>query len=480
MFPPRKLCGQRLFSPYFDGVMTLQLYNTLNRRKEKFVPVNPDRVTMYVCGPTVYSYAHIGNARPAVVFDVLLRLLRHHWSNVIFARNITDIDDKINAAAAEQGIDISEITAKYEKIYLEDMASLGVIPPDIDPHATDHIPEMIAMMEKLIAKGHAYTADGHVLFHVPSFDDYGKLSKRGQDELLAGARVDVAPYKKDPSDFILWKPSTPGLPGWDSPWGRGRPGWHLECSCMIEKHLGSTIDIHGGGADLVFPHHENEIAQSTCVSEGEDFVRFWLHNGFVNVDREKMSKSVGNVLLVHDLLKNTSGEAIRLALLNAHYRQPLDWTDDGLVQAKRMLDRLYGALRKLEDTEVTIGTKPNANFLAALNDDLNTPKALATLFDLARKANSANDIADKRRIKSELIASGQLLGILQADPEEWFSAKEYDETALDISHINKLIEARQTAKASKDYAEADRIRNELTAQGILLEDGQDGTKWRRA
>ncbi|MEC8463697.1 MAG: cysteine--tRNA ligase [Pseudomonadota bacterium] len=460
--------------------MTLQLYNTLNRRKEIFVPVNPDRVTMYVCGPTVYSYAHIGNARPAVVFDVLLRLLRHYWSNVIFARNITDIDDKINAAAAEQGNDISEITAKYEKIYLEDMASLGVIPPDIDPHATDHIPEMIAMMEKLIAKGHAYTVEGHVLFHVPSFDDYGKLSKRGQDELLAGARVDVAPYKKDPSDFILWKPSTPDLPGWASPWGRGRPGWHLECSCMIEKHLGSTIDIHGGGADLVFPHHENEIAQSTCASEGEDFVRFWLHNGFVNVDREKMSKSVGNVLLVHDLLKHTSGEAIRLALLNAHYRQPLDWTDDGLVQAKRMLDRLYGALRKLEDTEVTIGTKPNANFLAALNDDLNTPKALATLFDLARKANSANDIADKRRIKSELIASGQLLGILQADPEEWFSAKEYDETALDISHINKLIEARQTAKASKDYAEADRIRNELTAQGILLEDGQDGTKWRRA
>ena len=460
--------------------MTLQLYNTLNRQKEKFVPVNPDRVTMYVCGPTVYSYAHIGNARPAVVFDVLVRLLRHHWSNVIFARNITDIDDKINAAAAEQGIDISEITAKYEKIYLEDMASLGVIPPDIDPHATDHIPEMIAMMEKLIAKGHAYPAEGHVLFHVPSFDGYGKLSKRDQDELLAGARVDIAPYKKDPSDFVLWKPSTPDLPGWDSPWGRGRPGWHLECSCMIEKHLGSTIDIHGGGADLVFPHHENEIAQSTCANDGEDFVRFWLHNGFVNVDREKMSKSVGNVLLVHDLLKHTSGEAIRLALLNAHYRQPLDWTDDGLVQAKRMLDRLYGALRKLEDTEVIIGTKPNANFLAALNDDLNTPKALATLFDLARKANSANDIADKRRIKSELIASAQLLGILQADPEDWFSAKEYDETALDTVHINELIEARQTAKARQDYAEADRIRNELIAQGILLEDGKDGTKWRRA
>ena len=460
--------------------MTLRLYNTLTREKEEFVPLNPERVTMYVCGPTVYSYAHIGNARPAVVFDVLVRLLRHHWSNVIFARNITDIDDKINAAAAEQGIDISEITAKYEKIYLEDMAALGVIPPDIDPHATDHIPEMIAMMEKLIAKGHAYPAEGHVLFHVPSFDGYGKLSKRDQDELLAGARVDVAPYKKDPSDFVLWKPSTPDLPGWDSPWGRGRPGWHLECSCMIEKHLGSTIDIHGGGADLVFPHHENEIAQSTCANDGEDFVRFWLHNGFVNVDREKMSKSVGNVLLVHDLLKYTSGEAIRLALLNAHYRQPLDWTDDGLVQAKRMLDRLYGALRKFEDTDVIIGAKPTANFLAALNDDLNTPRALATLFDLARKANSANNIADKRRIKSELIASGQLLGLLQADPEDWFSAEKYNDTALDTAHINELIEARQTAKARQDYAEADRIRDELTAQGILLEDGQDGTKWRRA
>ena len=460
--------------------MTLRLYNTLTREKEKFIPLKPERVTMYVCGPTVYSYAHIGNARPAVVFDVLVRLLRHHWSNVIFARNITDIDDKINAAAAEKGIDISEITAKYEKIYLEDMASLGVIPPDIDPHATDHIPEMIAMMEKLIAKGHAYPAEGHVLFHVPSFDGYGKLSKRDQDELLAGARVDVAPYKKDPSDFVLWKPSTPDLPGWDSPWGRGRPGWHLECSCMIEKHLGSTIDIHGGGADLVFPHHENEIAQSTCANDGEDFVRFWLHNGFVNVDREKMSKSVGNVLLVHDLLEDTSGEAVRLALLNAHYRQPLDWTDGGLVQAKRMLDRLYGALRKFEDTEVIIDAEPTANFLAALNDDLNTPKALATLFDLARKANSANNIADKRRIKSELIASGQLLGLLQADPEGWFSAEKYNDTALDTAHINELIKARQTAKARQDYAEADRIRDELTAQGILLEDGQDGTKWRRA
>ena len=460
--------------------MTLRLYNTLTREKEEFVPLNPERVTMYVCGPTVYSYAHIGNARPAVVFDVLVRLLRHHWSNVIFARNITDIDDKINAAAAEQGIDISEITAKYEKIYLEDMASLGVIPPDIDPHATDHIPEMIAMMEKLIAKGHAYPAEGHVLFHVPSFDEYGKLSKRDQDELLAGARVDVAPYKKDPSDFVLWKPSTPDLPGWDSPWGRGRPGWHLECSCMIEKHLGSTIDIHGGGADLVFPHHENEIAQSTCANDGEDFVRFWLHNGFVNVNREKMSKSVGNVLLVHDLLEDTSGEAVRLALLNAHYRQPLDWTDGGLVQAKRMLDRLYGALRKFEDTEVIIDAEPTANFLAALNDDLNTPRALATLFDLARKANSANNIADKRRIKSELIASGQLLGLLQADPEDWFSAEKYNDTALDTAHINELIKARQTAKARRDYAEADRIREELTAQGILLEDGQDGTKWRRA
>ncbi|MGB0630898.1 MAG: cysteine--tRNA ligase [Alphaproteobacteria bacterium] len=460
--------------------MSLTLYNTLSRSKEKFVPIDPDRVTMYVCGPTVYSYAHIGNARPAVVFDVLVRLLRHQWPNVVFARNITDIDDKINAAAAEQGVDIGEITNKFEKIYLEDMASLGVAPPDIDPHATDHIPEMIAMMEKLIADGHAYAAEGHVLFNVPSYPAYGQLSKRDQKELLAGARVEVAPYKKDPSDFVLWKPSTPDLPGWDSPWGRGRPGWHLECSCMIEKHLGRTIDIHGGGVDLVFPHHENEIAQSTCAHGGDTFVRYWLHNGFVNVDREKMSKSIGNVLLVHDLLDQAPGEAIRLALLNAHYRQPLDWTDDGLAQAKRRLDRLYGALRTLDDVDADPDARPSGEFMAALNDDLNTPKALATLFDLARQANTATDDAEKSRIKGELLASAELMGLLQQDAERWFAGDAADTDGPDADEIETLIDARQAAKAARDYAEADRIRDELAARNIVLEDGSDGTKWRRA
>jgi cysteinyl-tRNA synthetase len=411
------------------------------------------------------------------VFDVLVRLLRHQWPNVVFARNITDIDDKVNAAAAEQGVDIGEITSKFEKIYLDDMASLGVAPPDIEPHATDHIPEMIAMMEKLIEDGHAYAAEGHVLFNVPSYPEYGQLSKRDQEELLAGARVEVAPYKKDPSDFVLWKPSTPDLPGWDSPWGRGRPGWHLECSCMIEKHLGRTI---GGGVDLVFPHHENEIAQSTCAHGGDTFVRYWMHNGFVNVDKEKMSKSIGNVLLVHDLLDQAPGEAIRLALLNAHYHQPLDWTDDGLAQAKARLDRLYRALGSLEGVDPAPDAGPNAAFLVALNDDLNTPKALASLFDLARQANTATDDAEKSRIKGELVASAGLMGLLQQDPESWFAGETSGDDGPDAERIERLIEARQNAKAAKDYAEADRIRDELAAANIVLEDGPAGTTWRRA
>ena len=459
--------------------MTLTLYNTLSRAKEEFVPIAPERVTMYVCGPTVYSYAHIGNARPAVVFDVLVRLLRHQWPTVVFARNITDIDDKINAAAAEQGVPIGTITEKFEKIYLEDMNSLGVLPPDIDPHATDHIPEMISMMETLIADGHAYAADGHVLFNVPSYAESGQLSRRDRDEMIAGARVEVAPYKKDPSDFVLWKPSTPDLPGWDSPWGVGRPGWHLECSCMIEKHLGRSIDIHGGGVDLVFPHHENEIAQSTCAHGGDTFVKYWLHNGFGNVDQEKMSKSIGNVLLVHDLLNDAPGEAIRLALLNAHYRQPLDWTDDGLAQAKRMLDRLYGALRGLADVDAASDAQPDPEFLAALNDDLNTPKALAALFDLSRQANSATDVAERSRLKGALLTSANLMGLLQLDPETWFAGSDPDTDGLSADEIEAMIEARNTARAEKNFAEADRIRDELAGQGITLEDGADGTKWRR-
>ncbi|MEX2454244.1 MAG: cysteine--tRNA ligase [Rhodospirillaceae bacterium] len=460
--------------------MTLRLHNTLTRTKEDFVPADPDRVTMYVCGPTVYSYAHIGNARPAVVFDVLVRLLRHRWPTVVYARNITDVDDKINAAAREQRVEIGRITEKFRKIYHEDMQALGVAPPDIEPHATQHIPEMIAMMERLIASGHAYVAEGHVLFNVPSFSEYGGLSGRDRDEMIAGARVEVAPYKRDPADFVLWKPSTPDLPGWDSPWGRGRPGWHLECSCMIEKHLGRTIDIHGGGVDLVFPHHENEIAQSTAAHGGQTFVRYWLHNGFVNVNREKMSKSVGNVLLVHDLLDRAPGEAIRLALLAAHYRQPLDWTDDGLTQAKRMLDRLYGALRTLTDVAPAADAEPDPYFLEALEDDLNTPRALAALFDLAKRANTAPDENERGRLKGALLASARLMGLLGQDPEDWFAGEATAEDGPDSEEIERNIVARKEARAARNFAEADRIRDDLAARGVSLEDGPDGTKWRRA
>ncbi len=457
--------------------MALYLHNTLSRTKEEFVPADPSRVTMYVCGPTVYSFAHIGNARPAVVFDVLVRLLRHLYPTVVYARNITDVDDKINAAAKEQGVEIGRITEKFKAIYHDDMAALGVAPPDIEPHATDHIPEMIAMMQTLIDNGHAYAAEGHVLFNVPTYADYGRLSKRDREEMIAGARVEVAPYKRDPADFVLWKPSTPDLPGWDSPWGRGRPGWHLECSCMIEKHLGRTIDIHGGGVDLVFPHHENEIAQSTCAHGGETFVRYWLHNGFVNVDREKMSKSIGNVLLVNELLNAAPGEAIRLALLNAHYRQPLDWSDDGLAHARRMLDRLYGALRNLADVEPS-GDAPDPDFLVALEDDLNTPRALAALFEVARRANVSTDDAERSALKGSLIASGALMGLLGEDPETWFAGTDTGD-GLDAAAIEAMIADRNAARADRDFATADRIRDELTTAGIVLEDGPEGTKWRR-
>ena len=457
--------------------MTLSLYNTLNRQKEVFEPADPDRVTMYVCGPTVYNYAHIGNARPAVVFDVLFRLLKTHYGDVVYARNITDIDDKIIKAASEQDIAIDAITEKFTRIYREDMAALGVLTPTIEPKATETLEEMIAMMRTLIEAGHAYAAEGHVLFNVPSFSDYGQLSKRNRDDMIAGARVEVAPYKKDPSDFVLWKPSSDDQPGWDSPWGRGRPGWHLECSCMIEKHLGETIDIHGGGHDLIFPHHENEIAQSTCAHDGKLYVRYWMHNGFVNVNKEKMAKSVGNVLLVHDLLTHAPGEAIRLALLNAHYRQPLDWTQDGLDQAKRTLDGLYGALRRLQDIDPSTNQAPE-EFLGALNDDLNTPKAIAQLAHLAKQANTAKDDAEKARLKGELISAGWILGLLQQDPEEWFKGAGGD--TVDAAKVDALIAERNEARANKDFARADAIRDELTQMGVTIEDKADGTIWRLA
>ncbi|MBW7837424.1 MAG: cysteine--tRNA ligase [Sphingomonadales bacterium] len=443
--------------------MSLTLYNTLSRKKEVFRPIDPKNVRLYVCGPTVYDFAHIGNARPVVVFDVLVRLLRHLYGadHVTYARNITDIDDKIMARAVETGGDISEITRRFEQAYRDDMAALNALPPDIEPHATGHIAEMIAMVARLIERGHAYEADGHVLFHVPSLPGYGKLSNRNRDEMIAGARVEVASYKKDPADFVLWKPSAPDQPGWDSPWGRGRPGWHLECSCMIEKNLGQTIDIHGGGIDLIFPHHENEIAQSEGAHAGHALANYWVHNGFVTVNGEKMSKSLGNFFTVHDLLEEFPGrgEAIRLTLLSAHYRQPLDFTKDGIRAAKAQLDRWY---RLVGDVKANDAVVPEA-VMDALLDDLNTPQAIAELNALA----SAKDAQGLR-------AACDLLGLVQRSAEEWFR-----EGGDDTARVEALIAERLAARKAKDFKTADRIRDDLLAEGIILEDGPQGTTWRR-
>lgn len=456
--------------------MQIQIYNTLARQKELFVPQDPQRVTMYVCGPTVYNYAHIGNARPVVVFDTLYRLLQQAYPNVIYVRNVTDVDDKINAAARAENVPIGTITERYHQVYSQDMAALGALPPRLEPKVTQHIGAIVGMIERLIANGHAYEAEGHVLFNVPSFAEYGRLSRRDRDDMIAGARVDVAPYKRDPADFVLWKPSPPDLPGWDSPWGRGRPGWHIECSAMIEQNIGTgTIDIHGGGHDLIFPHHENEIAQSTCAHGGKLFSRYWMHNGFVNIESEKMSKSLGNVLLVHELLKQAPGEAIRLALLSAHYRQPLDWTEAGLREAKAQLDRLYRALDGLKDVQASVNRAPQA-FIAALADDLNTPKALAELHQIANAANKATDPAEKARLKGEFLAAGWLLGLLQQDPAAWLKGEV--KADIDVAEIEALIEARKAARSRKDWAESDRIRDELAARGILLEDKAGQTSWR--
>ena len=457
--------------------MTLLLHDTLQGKKVPFEPLVPGKVTMYLCGPTVYNYAHIGNARPAVVFDLLARLLRRSY-DLTFARNITDVDDKINAAAAEAGVPIGDITERFIEAYNEDMGAIGVQMPDVEPRATQHIAEMVAMIETLIEEGHAYEAEGHVLFDVESYDAYGRLSRRDLREMIAGARVEVAPYKRSPQDFVLWKPSTPELPGWDSPWGRGRPGWHIECSAMSERHLGKTIDIHAGGQDLVFPHHENELAQSTCAHGGAPFARYWLHNGFLSIDSTKMSKSLGNVLLVHNLIREMPGEVIRLALLNAHYRQPLDWSDESVAAARRMLDRLYGALRGIDLSEADrAAAEIPGELIAALEDDLNTPKALAAMFNLARELNKEDDAQKRRARAAELRAAGDLMGLLQMDPEAWFAGE--DEGGLSAERIEALISERTAAKAARDFAVADRIRDELAAEGVIIEDGPDGTKWRR-
>jgi cysteinyl-tRNA synthetase len=459
--------------------MSLVLHNTLTRRKQAFEPRVPDHVSMYVCGPTVYDFAHIGNARPAVVFDVLYRLLKRRYGHVTYVRNITDVEDKINAAAAENGESIRELTTRTERAYLEDVAALGVLEPDLSPRVTEHIAEIVAMIERLIAKGHAYEAEGHVLFAVASYADYGKLSGRSVDEMIAGARVEVAPYKRDPADFVLWKPSGPELPGWDSPWGRGRPGWHIECSAMAERHLGETIDIHGGGNDLVFPHHENEVAQSTCAHDGKIFARYWLHNGMLTVDGEKMSKSLGNFFTIRDVLAQAPGEAIRFYLLGTHYRQPLDWTRDGLHGARQTVDRFYLALRRLAGVAAA-DVPPSNAFAAALDDDLNTPQAITELHGLLARLNKADDPASQASLKGELLAAGRLLGLFQADPESWFAWTPPSAAILDEATIRARIEARNAARKTKDFAAADRIRDDLKAQGVLIEDGPQGTTWRRS
>jgi cysteinyl-tRNA synthetase len=430
----------------------IRLYDTMAREKRPLVPINPRRVTMYVCGPTVYGRAHIGNARPAVVFDTLARLIRHEFGpdSLVYARNVTDVDDKIINSAREEGVDTSVITERYERFYLEDMGALGVQPPSIAPHATQEIPAMIAMIERLVELGHAYEAQGHVLFHVPSDPTYGVLSGRDREAMLAGARVEVAPYKRDPADFVLWKPSDGGVVGWAS----GRPGWHIECSAMIRAHLGETIDIHGGGLDLIFPHHENEIAQSRCAHGGIPLARLWVHNGFVDMGAEKMSKSLGNVITPAELLaQGHKGETLRLALLSAHYRSPLPWTEALIAQSKANLDRLYRAAGDAAPGEIDQGV------IDALSDDLNTPLALSRLAAVGQA--------------STLKASAQLLGLLAVGGDEWFRGDG------DASPVEERISARAEAKQRRDFAEADRIRDELRAEGIVLEDGPSGTTWRR-
>jgi cysteinyl-tRNA synthetase len=471
----------------------IRLHDTLAREKRSFVPPNPQRITMYVCGPTVYGRAHIGNARPAVVFDTLARLIRHEFgeNSLVYARNVTDVDDKIIAAAEAEGVDPSVITERYEKHYLEDMGALGVQPPTIAPHATQEIGPMIAMIERLIELGHAYEAEGHVLFSVPSDPDYGVLSKRDREQMIAGARVEVAPYKRDPADFVLWKPSGEGVIGWESPWGRGRPGWHIECSAMIRAHLGETIDIHGGGLDLIFPHHENEIAQSRCAHGGLPLARFWVHNGFVDMGAEKMSKSLGNIVTPAELLaQGHRGETLRLALLSAHYRQPLAWTEEVMAQSKAILDRWYRVKAiLLEKGEL----EAPANVVEALSDDLNTPLAIGQITDLAKTASDirlqadeaerVGDAATAKRLTDkaakyarQMWSGAELLGLLSHSSGAWFQG---EGPAHVVDHIEAQIALRAEAKKNRDFATADRIREELKAEGIILEDGPSGTTWRK-
>jgi cysteinyl-tRNA synthetase len=448
--------------------MSLNLYNSALRAKAPFVPINRSNVRVYMCGPTVYDRIHIGNGRAFSAFDLLVRMLRHHYgaSSVTYVRNITDVDDKINARAAERGIDISDLTQETTAILHADLAALNLLVPDVEPRATQHIPDMIAMIAVLIEKGHAYLEQGHVLFHVPSFSDYGALSRRSLDDMMAGARVEVAPYKRDPMDFVLWKPSADSQPGWPSPWGRGRPGWHIECSAMAKRHLGAQFDIHGGGIDLQFPHHENERAQSMCAHDGHSFANVWFHNGFLTIDAEKMSKSLGNFTTVEAARQRMPGEAVRYALLMAHYRQPADWSDTIADEAKTHLDRWY----RLTDG-VDAGDADMA-LITALDDDLNTPRAFAELHRLAGEAAGGSQHA-----AASLKASAQLMGFLGQSTEAWFRWSPSG-IKIDPDWVDERIAARRAARAAKDFALADKVRQELTAAGIILEDGPKGTTWR--
>ncbi len=476
--------------------MSLHLYNSLTRQVEPFAPLDPGNPTLYLCGPTVYNFVHIGNARGPVVFGLLAALLRRRYGQLRYARNITDVDDKINAAAKALGTPITTITDKYAAAYREDMAALGVsgdFAPDIEPEATAHIPQMITMIERLIEQGHAYAAEGHALFAVDTFADYGKLSGRDPDEMLAGARVEVAPYKRNPGDFVLWKPSTDDLPGWESPWGRGRPGWHIECSAMAAAHLGETIDIHAGGIDLQFPHHENEVAQSECAHKHADgshkrFARWWIHNGMLNFGGSKMAKSVGNIQRVHELVREHPPEALRYALLSAHYRQPLEWSDGLIEQSVKTLDRLYGTLRDLAEFDAE--PRLPAAVESALDDDLNTPAALAALnadASFARHilANSKDqhgklglaEQSELRGAKADILGAGVALGLLQQSPEAWFARGASND---DDARIQSLVDERNASKQARDFTRADAIRKQLADEGILLEDTAQGVRWKRA
>lgn len=469
--------------------MTLKLHDTMARQKRTFVPADPERVTMYVCGPTVYGYAHIGNARPVVVFDVLYRLLRKEFGDdaVVYARNVTDVDDKINAKAADEGVDISVITDRYLAAYLEDMDALGALRPNLQPKATDHIDAILQQIGKLVENGSAYAAEGHVLFDTQAFPDYGQLSGRPLDDMIAGARVEVAPYKRHPADFVLWKPSKPNEPVWESPWGAGRPGWHIECSAMIEAQLGLPIDIHGGGIDLQFPHHENEVAQGRCAHGLPTYSRYWMHNGFLDMAGEKMSKSLGNVILPHELLKTVPGEVIRWALLSAHYRQPLDWSPELLEQSREALDRCYQALLDAKrlgvDDPDDARESDMAAFYEALSDDLNTPAAYAALFSLYRDLREQLTLVERkeasinqaRRRLAALLEAANFLGFLTVEPETWFQGAAGDDLK---EKVEALIAARFEARKAKDWAQADAIRDEIAALGVEVMDGPQGATWR--